>query len=118
MAFFKGQRTLTINLVIVRYTIRVVVHSHRISLVVMYKQAVHSSYTAVAEGQGGLVTINNQRVKVVGVPIMVDHGGIRGTPSVFNVEDMVTTLKSTEMGPVLRRWRSRVMTVYHVINCK
>ena len=72
----------------------------------------------MAEGQGGLVTINNKRVKVVRVPIVVDHGGIRGTPSVFNVEDMVTTLKSAEMGPVLRRWRSRMMTVYHLTNCK
>ena len=86
----------------------------------MYKQAVHSSYTAVAEGQGGLVTISNHRVKVVMVTIVVEHGGITisRTPSVFNVEDMVTTLESAEMGPVLRQWRSRVMTVYHVTNYK
>ena len=72
----------------------------------------------MAEGQGGLVTISNHRVKVVIFPIVVEHGGIRRTHSVSNVEDLVTTLESAEMGPVLRNWRSKIMTVYHLTNCK
>ena len=109
----------TVSLVVVhsRTISLVVVHSHTISLVVIHKHTirvvVHSNYTAVAEGQEGLVTTNNHRVKVVMVLITVEHDGMvaRGTSSVTNVEDLVTTLESAQMGPVSRKWRWTIMTM-------
>ena len=91
-----------------------VIHKHTVRVVV------YSSYTAVAEDQGGLVTTNNHRVKVVMVPITVEHGGMvaRRTSSVTNAEDLVTTLESAQMGPVSRQWRSKMMNVYRLTHCK
>ena len=71
------------------------------------------SLQQLAEDQGGLVTTNNYRVKVVMVPVTVEHGGMvaRRTSSVTNAKDLVTILESAQMGPVSRQWRWTMMTV-------